>query len=60
MTSLITPKLSPRKNKRNILTQAEHDKWFTKMGVSTQLAEKKKANGGKSPHCQRLQSPSQW
>ena len=31
--------------------QAEHDKWLTKMGVHPdQLAEKKKANGGKSSH----------
>ena len=30
--------------------QVEHDKWLTKMGVHPdQLAEKKKANGGKSP-----------
>ena len=29
----------------------EHDKWLTKMGVPPdQLAEKKKANGGKSPY----------
>ena len=31
--------------------QAEHDKWLTKMGVHPdQLAEKKKANKGKSPY----------
>ena len=50
-TTRYNRKTKPSKNKRNIQAQAEHDKWLTKMGVHPdQLAEKKKANGGKSPY----------
>ena len=50
-TTQYNRKRKPSKNKRNLVAQAEHDKWLTKRGIHPdQLAEKKKAIGNVSPY----------